>query len=221
MKCEEIEVVEDNAITVAVTSLSIQRVRQAVGVLCRAFAEDPILTFYFDEHRRRTIAYRAFFSDIVRASLRTGSAYVALHGDRVVAAAAWQPPDAGPPTAQEELRGRMTELVVRALFPRTAGAVFEGFGELQTRHPKEPHWYLAFVGVDTDLQGKGIGANLLTPVLQQADHTGMLCYLETPFPRTHAFYQRIGFAITGEMQPFKGAPPIWTLLRAPGSAPVD
>ena len=113
----------------------------------------------------------------------------------------------------------MTELVVWALFPRTAGTVFRGFGELQAHHPKEPHWYLAFVGVDTDMQGQGIGTDLLAPVLRQADHTGTLCYLETPFPRTHAFYRRLGFEITDELHIFEGTPPVWTLVREPRSAP--
>lgn len=40
-------------------------------------------------------------------------------------------------------------------------------------------------------------------------------YLETPFPRTHRFYQRLGFTLTGEHRPFEDAPPIWTFRRPP------
>jgi hypothetical protein len=54
------------------------------------------------------------------------------------------------------------------------------------------------------------------PVLQQADAAHALCYLETPFRQTHVFYQRLGFQITSESHPFRGAPPLWTMLRQPG-----
>ena len=59
-------------------------------------------------------------------------------------------------------------------------------------HPADPHWYLAFVGVEPTIQSHGIGRTLLAPVLKLADQTETLCYLETPFPRTHEFYERLG-----------------------------
>ena len=88
---------------------------------------------------------------------------------------------------------------------------------MQTLYPNAPHWYLAFTGVDVGEQGHGIGANLLSPVLALADETSTLCYLETPFPRTHAFYQRLGFTITSATHPFSGAPTLWTMTRLPQS----
>jgi ribosomal protein S18 acetylase RimI-like enzyme len=110
----------------------------------------------------------------------------------------------------------LRERVVRALYPRAADELFRGFAKLEPLHPSEPHWYLTFVGIDSRLQGQGIGSRLLAPVLQQADASSTLCYLETPFPRTHAFYQRLGFEIASQSHPFRGAPPLWTMLRKPG-----
>ena len=90
-----------------------------------------------------------------------------------------------------------------------------GFGQLEAGHPADPHWYLFFVGVDPSCQGQRIGEQLLVPVLRAADAANTLCYLETPFPRTHAFYQRLGFEIRTEGHPFAGAPTLWTMLRSP------
>ena len=85
-------------------------------------------------------------------------------------------------------------------------------------HPEEPHWYLAFVGVDPALQRTGVGSRLLAPVQALADHDGLPCYLETPFPETHAFYRRLGFEVATLTQPFAGAPGLWTMVRPPAAA---
>jgi ribosomal protein S18 acetylase RimI-like enzyme len=111
---------------------------------------------------------------------------------------------------------RKNVAVVRLLFPHAAPRLFEGFELLGGQHPPEPHWYLAFVGIKPDLQGRGLGAQLLAPVFERADADGTLCYLETPFQATQAFYRRLGFEITGEEHPVEGAPPVWSMTRRPG-----
>ena len=37
------------------------------------------------------------------------------------------------------------------------------------KHPREPHWYLALLGVDPDHQGRGFGSHLMQPVLTRCD----------------------------------------------------
>ena len=92
----------------------------------------------------------------------------------------------------------------------------QGFAALEHVHPCAPHWYLAFVGIEPAIQSRGIGRALLAPVLEKADRTNTLCYLETPFPRTHAFYERLGFTRNGEHRPFVGAPQgVEAFLREP------
>jgi GNAT superfamily N-acetyltransferase len=159
------------------------------------------------------MAFRAFFSNIVHAHLRFGHVYVALVENQVAGVAVWRPPEAGGDTLRDRVRTLSTHLLVRSLFPRTAGDLFRGFATTIALHPQAPHWYLFFMGVDVDLQGQGIGSRLLAPVLELADRTGTLCYLETPFPRTHAFYRRLGFEISSESHPFRGAPTLWTMTR--------
>ncbi len=105
------------------------------------------------------------------------------------------------------------------LFPRTSNVLFAGFAAMEQFHPAAPHWYLAFVGVDPTIQSHGIGGTLLAPVLAAADRTETLCYLETPFPRTHKFYERLGFARQRELNPFIGAPQgAIAFLRKPSSS---
>jgi GNAT superfamily N-acetyltransferase len=106
--------------------------------------------------------------------------------------------------------------VVRLLFPRASQGLFQGFATLEHFHPGDPHWYLAFVGIEPTIQSRGVGRALLSPVLETADRTTTLCYLETPFPRTHAFYERLGFRHHAEHDAFVGAPQgIVAFLRRP------
>jgi ribosomal protein S18 acetylase RimI-like enzyme len=189
----------------------------AVGVLSRAFDQDPILTHYLGHGLRRAVAYRMFFGDIVQSALPSGHIYSATTDSRLLGVAVWKPPDAVSGSLPSRTNSALRELVVRALYPRAAGQLFGGFASLGANHPSVPHWYLMFVGIDAGLQGQGLGSKLLAPVLQLADASRTICYLETPFRRTHAFYQRIGFEIVSELHPFRGAPPIWTMLRKSGS----
>jgi GNAT superfamily N-acetyltransferase len=158
-----------------------------------------------------------FFADIIQSSMPFGHVYAATAGDLLLGVAVWEPPDPLEPSPKTRASSAVRELIVRALYPRAAPKLFAGFGNLEPLHPSVPHWYLMFVGIEVGLQGKGMGSRLLAPVLEQADAARTLCYLETPFRRTHVFYQRLGFEIASESHPFVGAPALWTMIRKPPS----
>jgi len=205
----------DNSNQIVFTQLSAEHIKGAIDVLSRAFDEDPVFTFYLYDSRRRKFAYRPFFGDLIRSNLRFGHVHAALINQRVVAVSVWRPPGAGEPTQMERFQSFAAALAVRIFFPKTAKGLFQGFHAMHALHPKEPYWYLCCVGVDLGLQGKGIGTRLLAPVLDLADQTSTLCYLETPFPRDIVFYQRLGFEIARESRPFIAAPMVWIMTRAP------
>jgi GNAT superfamily N-acetyltransferase len=188
---------------------------RAVGVLARAFDQDPILTHYLGQVPRRAFAYQMFFTDIVRSALPLGHVYAATANTRLLGVAVWKPPNAPPDSFRTRATSALRAFVVRSLYPRAGRELFAGFANLESLHPSVPHWYLMFVGIDVGLQSQGLGSRLLTPVLQLADAARTLCYLETPFRRTHAFYQRLGFEVASESHPFRGAPPLWTMVRRP------
>ena len=194
--------------------LQLRDVPSAVGVLVRAFAADPILTHFFIG-ARRAVAYRLLFGDLVLSHLARGQAYALRANGRLVAVALWSSPGPAEIALLERIRAGVFARALEIVCPRAARDLSAGFEKLSHMHPPEPHWYLAFVGVEPGHQGMGLGARLLAPVLAAADERQELCYLETPFPRTHAFYRRLGFETTGEHRPFAGAPPIWTLVRQP------
>jgi GNAT superfamily N-acetyltransferase len=200
---------------VGVDRLNSRECAQASDLLARAFAKDPVITWFLYGRLRRRIAFPAFFRAVLEEMLPSGQIYAARGDGRLIGVAAWLPPNAPKPDPQARRAAARQRALVRLLFPRASKGLFAGFAAMEQFHPAEPHWYLAFVGVEPTIQSHGIGRALLAPVLEVADQTATLCYLETPFPRTHKFYQRLGFVAGGELNPFGAPHGAMAFLRKP------
>lgn len=201
--------------TVLIEELPRHSIGTAARLLARAFASDPILTHFMNGRIRRSVAYSAFFRTILLDNWPYGFVYGAWLDGRLIGAAIWTPPNAAGVLPLSDWLRTANNTIVRVLFPVGSSRIVAGFAKLGPLHPQSEHWYLPFVGIDPVHQGHGVGARLLHPVLERADREGTLCYLETPFSATHAFYQRLGFELAPAIYPFSGAPPVWTMLRKP------
>ena len=51
---------------------------------------------------------------------------------------------------------------------------------LEAKHPRAPHYYLAFVGVDPDWQGRGLGSSVMSPIIERCDADGMAAFSRRP-----------------------------------------
>jgi len=100
------------------------------------------------------------------------------------------------------------------VFSRRLPRLLRALATLESRHPKEPHYYLPFLGVKPQWQGRGLGSALLAPILERCDREHMPAFLEASTPRNRAMYERHGFAVTEEFRLGKGAPPQWRMWRA-------
>jgi len=136
---------------------------------------------------------RLFTAYLARVYLPLGHSYTA---DPVMGGAVWAPPGRWPVGISGELG--ILPAAIRAYgrwMPRLmrSGAIDE------RHHPKRPpHWYLALLGVDPAVEGRGLGSALIQPVLEVCDRDGTPAYLETLDPRARAFYERHGFSAIGE-----------------------
>ena len=169
---------------VRIDPLSESEVPAAARLLARAFAHDPVIGWYLSGPSRES-GLRAFFRAPLYGLVSSRTVYAVRGGGDLVGVAAWVPPNAPPPAPDRRVRD--AERTLEKLYPSTAARLLAGFEALSAFHPAEPHWYLAFVGLEPEQQGEGIGASLLGPVLDRADADGTLCYLETPFVETHPF----------------------------------
>ena len=64
--------------------------------------------------------------------------------------------------------------------------------------PRKPHWHLDPLGVTPELQGLGIGSQLMEYYCNYIDQLGMAAYHETDRPENVKFYERFGYQIIGE-----------------------
>ena len=83
--------------------------------------------------------------------------------------------------------------------------------------PTTPHWYLAILGTEPALQGRGVGSALLAPVLARCDDEDLPAYLESSKAENVPFYERHGFRGMGELQVPEG-PSLWPMVREPRRA---
>lgn len=177
----------------------------AIGVITIAFSTDPIARWVYPDPDE----YLRHFPEFVRAfagrSFEKGSAYLAPDA---AGAALWLPPNVEP--EEDRLIGLFwasaTDAVQQDLFP-----MFEQMGSF---HPETPHWYLPMIGVETQQQGKGIGASLMQHVLANCDADGLPAYLESSNPRNIPLYERFGFEVIGTIQ-VGASPPMYPMLRKP------
>lgn len=186
---------------------------EALAVLARAFWPDPVFGFFaktrVQEHQMLPGAFGAFVADAAPFD----KCWAARAGDRVVGAAIWVPPGEMPRTKSREamLQLRVARLLING---RNRVRGINLLAAVDKVHPHEPHWYLALLGTDPLVQGRGAGGRLLQPVLNMADTGGVLTYLETQKPGNIAFYSRHGFTVADEIS-IEGSPTVWTMRREP------
>jgi len=122
--------------------------------------------------------------------------------------ALWLPPRVTP---DEAALGRLTTETVQEPTRSECLSILEQMG---AAHPEEPHWHLAFIGVDPACQGRGIGAALLRHTLARIDEQHLHAYLESSNPANVPLYRRHGFEVVREIR-VEGAPPVIPMIRPP------
>jgi ribosomal protein S18 acetylase RimI-like enzyme len=175
----------------------------AVATLVSAFANDPVERWLWPDDE----AYAAHFPGFVTAlGGKAFEAQTAWHLGEFAAVALWIAPGIEPDG----------DLIV-SVISETVSAdkhddTFAALEEMDATHPKYPHWYLPWFGVDGARQGHGLGSQLMTQCLAVVDASHLPAYLETPNPRNISFYERHGFEVTGEVRA-GSCPPLAFMLR--------
>lgn len=182
-------------------------------VLGRAFYDDPVSIWVVPDDTAREARLRSFFAMVTRYHhLAGGGAEVGSDGSAIGAAALWDPPGRWKHSHREQLRMFIRGLGLRLTSGRKLGELLE---LKKHHHPEEPHWYLAVIGSDTTVRGKGFGQALMRSRLDRVDAEHAPAYLESSKPENVSYYQRFGFEVTGEILLPNGGPTLWPMWRAP------
>ena len=186
-------------------------VARLADVLAAAFHGDPVwVRLLPDQDRRREQLRRFFVLELRMAGLARGTVQTT---DGLAGAALSLPPGQWHEPWPSQLRNLPAYL--RAFGGRLPLATWL-LARVESRHPRQPHHYFAYVGVAPDLQGRGIGSTLMRPTLARCDHAGLPAYLEASTARSAALYRRLGFEET-ETLDYGGSEPLRLMLRRPAA----
>ncbi len=188
-----------------VTAAAPQQLPRIAQSLQRAFHDDPLLLWVMDRARQREPAATRFFWLWASALLPQEHTWTT---PEAAGAAVWALPGQWHLSAARQ--ARIAGATIRAT--RRPVRAVRGISAIERAHAREPHLYLALLGVDPAHQGKGLGAALLAPGLERADEERWPCYLETAKARNVDFYGRLGFRVEGELQ-LPGGPTVWRMWR--------
>lgn len=176
--------------------------------LAHAFQDDPALAWILPDPQVRGRVLPRFFSVMAEQSSRHGE--ILVSEDRE-AASLWYPPGELRDGMFDALRDNLRMLsVFKSALPRglrVAEAMY-------ARHPRpQPHWYLRYVGVAPNAQGKGWGAAIIRAGIARAAGHGSGVLLETATDSNVAIYTSLGFEITEEWKVPGGGPKFWTMIH--------
>jgi len=185
--------------------------QEVTETLARAFQNDPALSWIVRDAERRKAALRGLFRSVVPADAKVGKIVRSTGGE---AAALWRAPGQADSTFGEFLSTMMPMLATfRTALPR-ALTVSNG---ITAHRPKGQYWYLHYIGVRPNHQGKGFGGRVIRERIAAADAVGLPCWLETATPDNVGLYQRFGFGIVNEWDVPDGGPHFWGMMRQVGS----
>ena len=184
---------------VDIIDISQERLDEAADVLARAFADYPLMHFFFAdsgatytqqvwEALRITCEVRLVLGEPVKGI---------VNGDRLMAVACIDNPE-------KKLWPASLEQAYAA-FERRIGARaaerLEKYGELTAGYRlDQPHFYLVALGVHPDVQGKGYGRALLDMVhgMSEAHPLSTGVALDTETPTNVPLYEHCGYHVTAQ-----------------------
>lgn len=196
-----------------VVALPAAQINDAITATSRAFWPDPLFGFFartsLKEHKNMPVYVRA----VIRDALEHGHVDAVISNGRIAATASWLPPGTAPRSLGRELliTSRVLPVLLRGRNRLTAINMLQ---TMDKKHPTEPHWYLALIGVDPAFQAKGIGNVLIRKRLDECDASGLPVYLETQKPENLPYYERFGFVVRDSIVK-EGCPTLWSMWREP------
>ena len=178
-----------------------------IETLAQAFQTDPALSWISPDAAHRARALRSLFRTLVPADMREG---VALRASGDEAAALWRAPGQAHSGTLEFLR---TVVPLIATFGAALPRGLKVQAGIDAHRPQTRFWYLHYVGVRPEHQGKGHGGRIIRAQTAIADAEALPCWLETATAENVPLYERLGFVTQVEWDVPGGGPHFWGMMR--------
>ena len=179
--------------------------------LTRSFDDDPVINWLVRKDKKRTHGMEILFQSCI-SDLCLRHEHV-LTTEDYTGVALWYPPGTSESgyARQFTLIPKMITAVGWTGLLRLALAM----EEMKKDHPKERYYYLQFIGVVPENQGKGTGKALMKPILDICDRDKCGAFLQSSKEVNIPFYRTCGFVVTKKIFPGTDLPPLWLMWRSP------
>jgi ribosomal protein S18 acetylase RimI-like enzyme len=176
------------------TTRDMDAVCEVIGL---AFADNPstLANVRGDRYRARKTMHDAV--RIAKFGRPWSHALVAVHTGSIVGAlnaAEW--PHCQLSTVEKIKTAPSMIRIMGSALPK----VFTMMSKREAADPHEPHWHIGPVGVQPELQGRGIGKALLDSFLAEIDENQVAAFLETDVDRNVILYEKVGFSVTSRRE---------------------
>lgn len=187
-------------------------ITDAIAVVARAMSTSPIPRAVIGPDPERCLRHLTrFFTRLYRVGRHQRPLVARLDG-RVLASTNDLIDGACRFGAGERLRA-LPDLLLTP--PAITARSLRWLAEWERRDPDRPHSHLGPLGVDPELQGRGIGSLVLAEYTRRLDANGEHAYLETDKPENVALYGRFGFEVVEEAEVLEV--PNWFMWRPAGA----
>ncbi|WP_378731636.1 hypothetical protein [Nocardia brasiliensis] len=175
------------------------------GVLAQAFADDPLMTYFWPDANRRHRAMPYFWESRVESRRRNGIVdTVRDDTNDIVSVVLWDPPGVTSIAAKPGSLLRALGLAV----PR----VLATSRRMEHLRPKQPHLYLAAGASLPHAQGKSLVSDIIRA---RVANTDVDCFTVATNQTSRAIAEYGGFHLVAEL-PINKGPTVYGLLRPAG-----
>jgi ribosomal protein S18 acetylase RimI-like enzyme len=190
-------------------------VPQVAVTLARAFHYGPFADWFMPNDHDRRMLYPSMFRLIADHALADDGHIDVISSshnpDSIAGAAIWH----------KRIKPPADDLAFDGQMAKELGAYAERWALVATsfeaRHPTDPHWYLAYIGVNPNLQCVGLGGELLRHGHTRVDRDGLPAYLEASSAEVCPLYAAHGYAAGDWLVVAERAAPVWPMTRPAGA----
>jgi ribosomal protein S18 acetylase RimI-like enzyme len=158
---------------------------QVIQILAKSFEDNQSVNYIVKQDSKKTERIRAFmFGEVYLSDDQKGCALVLY-----------------PNQKRFSIKSTLldVQLLLNAIGLTRAGKAMSRESAIKSNYPKEPIYYLWFLGVNTSDQNNGIGSKLLKEIIEDSQRQHKSIYLETSTIKNLPWYEKFGFSIYNEL----------------------